>query len=80
MSEKKADEHRVIVQPDDGTAPVETLFDAARKSLRVKQFTLTDPALLAALVRAHARGVAVRVMLNPHRSSGDRANDDSFAA
>ncbi|MEO8606139.1 MAG: phospholipase D-like domain-containing protein, partial [bacterium] len=78
--DKKNGEHRVIVQPDEGTAPVVKLLDSATKSLRVKQFTLTDPDILAALSGAHKRGVAVRVMLNPHRSSGDRANDESFTA
>jgi phosphatidylserine/phosphatidylglycerophosphate/cardiolipin synthase-like enzyme len=79
MSDKKHEPHEVIVQPDDGAAAVVALLDGARKSLRLKQFTLTDPDILAALERAHARGVVVRVMLNPHRSGGDRANDESFA-
>ncbi|MBX3024010.1 cardiolipin synthase [bacterium] len=76
----KKDEHRLIVQPDDGVAPVVELIDGAARSLRVKQFTLTDPDVIAAIQRAHGRGVGVRVMLNPHRSSGDRANDDTHAA
>ena len=80
MSGKKSGEHRIIVQPDEGTAPVVELIDSATKTLRVKQFTLTDPDIMSALIRAHSRGVVVRVMLNPHRSSGDRANDESFAA
>lgn len=80
MVEKRSRVHRLIVQPDEGTAPVVDLIDAARKSLRVKQFTLTDSQIMSALVRAHRRGVGVRVMLNPHRSSGDRANDESFKA
>jgi phosphatidylserine/phosphatidylglycerophosphate/cardiolipin synthase-like enzyme len=72
--------HRLIVQPDESTSPVIDLIDGAKKSLRVKQFTLTEPAIMAALIRAHGRGVDVRIMLNPHRSSGDRANDESFKA
>ncbi len=79
MSDKKHEPHEVIVQPDDGAAAVVALLDGAKKSLRLKQFTLTDPDIIAALERAHARGVVVRVMLNPHRSAGDRANDESFA-
>jgi phosphatidylserine/phosphatidylglycerophosphate/cardiolipin synthase-like enzyme len=78
MAEKKSAAHRLIIQPDEGTAPVVELIDGARKSLRVKQFTLTDSAIMSALVRAHGRNVDVRIMLNPHRSSGDRANDESF--
>ncbi len=81
MAEKKyAAQHRLIVQPDEGAAPVIELIDAAERSLRVKQFTLTDPDVLAALIDAHRRKIDVRIMLNPHRSSGDRANDESFEA
>lgn len=81
MPDKSIESHyRLIVQPDDGTGPIVELVDAATQSLRVKQFTLTDPTVMAALIRAHKRGVDVRIMLNPHRSSGDRANDDSYAA
>jgi phosphatidylserine/phosphatidylglycerophosphate/cardiolipin synthase-like enzyme len=81
MAEKNGESHHsLIVQPNEGAAPVIERIDAAKKSLRVKQFTLTEPAIIAALIRAHGRGVGVRIMLNPHRSSGDRANDDSFKA
>jgi phosphatidylserine/phosphatidylglycerophosphate/cardiolipin synthase-like enzyme len=80
MAKKNGDEHRLIVQPDDGVAPVVEFIDGATRTLRIKQFTLTDPDVLQAITRAHGRGVAVRVMLNPHRSSGDRANDDTHAA
>jgi phosphatidylserine/phosphatidylglycerophosphate/cardiolipin synthase-like enzyme len=68
---------RVLVQPRDGVAPVAALIDGARSAVAVKMFTLTAPALLDALVGAHARGVDVRVMLNPARSSGGRANDEA---
>jgi cardiolipin synthase A/B len=78
MSDKKHEPHELVVQPDDGVAAVVALLDSAKSSPRLKQFTLTDPDVLDALERAHQRGVAVRVMLNPHRSSGDRANDESF--
>ena len=71
--------HRLIVQPDDGVTPVLDLISAAQVSVRIKQFTLTEPALLDEVIRAHQRGLAVQVMLNPHRSSGDRANDESHA-
>jgi phosphatidylserine/phosphatidylglycerophosphate/cardiolipin synthase-like enzyme len=70
---------RVLVQPEDGTEPVAALIAGARASVRVKMFTFTEPALIDALVQAQARGVAVRVMLNPARSSGSRANDETLA-
>jgi cardiolipin synthase A/B len=74
------DNVRVIVEPDDGTEPVVDLIRSASKTVQIKQFTLSHPVLLQALFEAHGRGVAVRVMLNAQRSSGSRANDESFAA
>src|SRR5689334_5735397 len=69
---------RVIVQPDDGVEPVRDFIASAQRSLLVKQFTFTEPSLVAAVIDRHRAGVAVRVMLNPARSGGDRANDETF--
>ncbi len=69
----------LIVQPDDGVGPVVDLISRARHSLLIKQFTFTEPRILAAVIERHRAGVAVRVMLNPKRSSGSRANDATFA-
>lgn len=66
---------RVLVQPDDGALPVIGLIAAAQQSVSIKQFTFTHPAILQAVIAAHRSGRTVRVMLNPRRSSGDRAND-----
>jgi len=68
----------LIVQPDDGVAPVREFISAAKKTLLIKQFTFSEPSLLEAVVERKKAGVAVRVMLNPKRSGGDRANDDTF--
>ncbi len=68
--------HSLIVLPDDTALPIVAAIDAARTSLRVKMFVFTDPTLLAALGRARKRGVAVRVMLNSARRSGE---DDNVA-
>ncbi|HYB41926.1 MAG TPA: phospholipase D-like domain-containing protein [Candidatus Methylomirabilis sp.] len=70
----------LIVQPEDTVLPVLDLVTMATRSISIKQFTLDEPRLVRGLLNAHRRGVAVRVMLNPHRSSGDRANDATFAA
>lgn len=74
------DNVQVIVQPQDSVRPVLALIEQARGSLRIKQFTFTHPTLLEAVIGAHGRGVAVQVMLNAARSSGDRANDAAFEA
>jgi len=68
----------LIVQPDDGAAPVLDFIRLARESLLIKQFTFTQPELMDAVVERKNAGVAVRVMLNPKRSGGDRANDATF--
>src|SRR6185295_16245546 len=70
----------LIVVPEDTVLPVLGLVTLATRSVDVKQFTLDEPRIIQALLDAHRRGVAVRVMLNPHRSSGSRANDDTLAA
>ncbi|MBV9655449.1 MAG: cardiolipin synthase [Acetobacteraceae bacterium] len=41
-------------------------------------FAFTSRVLIEGLIGAKARGVDVRVMLNPARSSGSRANDETF--
>ncbi len=68
----------VIVQPDDGAASVLDFIRQARETLLIKQFTFTQPELMKAVVERKNAGVAVRVMLNPNRSSGERANDATF--
>lgn len=71
---------KLIIQPDDGVAPVIEFIRSAKTSLALKQFTFTHPEIFDAIIAAHANGVAVRVMLNAKRSGGDRANDETFAA
>jgi phosphatidylserine/phosphatidylglycerophosphate/cardiolipin synthase-like enzyme len=69
---------RLIVQPDDGTGPVLEFINSAENSLLVKQFTFTEPSLIAAAIERKRAGVDVRVMLNAKRSGGDRANDETY--
>ncbi len=70
---------RVLVQPEDGPHAVIGLIAAAQRSILIKQFTFDHPEILEAVIAAHRNGRDVRVMLNPHRSSGDRANDATEA-
>ncbi len=64
----------VIILPDDTAKPILDVIQAAAKSLRVKMFVFSDPAMLKAVLAAHERGVKVRVMLNPARRSGEDDN------
>lgn len=77
MSESSA--YRLLIQPDHGIDPVLALIESARISLRLKQFTVTDPRIIRALVAAHERKVEVRVLLNPTRPDQTRDNDETFA-
>jgi len=65
----------LIVLPDDSGKPILDAINAATKSLRIKMFLFSDPALLAAVIAAHHRGVQVRVMLNPARRGGEPENE-----
>jgi len=67
--------HTLIVLPDDSAKPFLDAIANAAKSLRVKMFLYADPRLVYAVVRAHKRGVRVRVMLNPTRRSGESENE-----
>ncbi|WP_170915082.1 phospholipase D-like domain-containing protein [Mycobacterium sp. D16Q13] len=69
---------RLIVEPDDGLEPVRDFIESAETSLLIKQFTFTEESLIGAVIGRCQAGVDVRVMLNPQRSGGDRANDDTF--
>ena len=79
MPSELVHQQRLLVMPDDGAAAVVDLIDQAQRQLLLKQFKLQSMVVLEALRRAHARGVKVRVMLNPHTSGGDRWNDDTHA-
>src|SRR6202453_1333280 len=67
----------LLVLPDDSAKPILDAIDHASKSLRIKMFVFTDPSLIAAVVKAHRRGVTVRIMLNPKRRNGVSENDES---
>jgi phosphatidylserine/phosphatidylglycerophosphate/cardiolipin synthase-like enzyme len=64
----------LIALPEDTAQPILDGIAAATKTLRIKMFILSDPSMLKALTAAHARGVKVRVMLNPARRSGEEEN------
>jgi phosphatidylserine/phosphatidylglycerophosphate/cardiolipin synthase-like enzyme len=65
----------LIVMPDDSAQPILDAIAGAEKSLRIKMFLFSDPALLAAVIAAQKRGVKVRVMLNPARRGGEPENE-----
>ncbi len=72
--------HHLIVQPDDGIDPILKTLDGAKSSLDIKMFQFTDPLLIEAVIKAHQRGLHIRVMLNPSRFTGEHDNDEAFEA
>jgi len=67
--------HTLIVLPDQTAGPIVDAIRGARKSVRVKMFVFSHPALLKAVIDAKKRGVQVRVMLNPARRDGEPENE-----
>jgi phosphatidylserine/phosphatidylglycerophosphate/cardiolipin synthase-like enzyme len=70
----------LIVLPDDSARPILEAIASAKRSLRVKMFLFSDPALLEAVIAAHQRGVKVQVMLNPARRGGEPENETTREA
>ena len=68
---------KLIVMPDDSIGPIVEAIAAATRSLRIKMFSLSEPRILDALVKAHKRSVKIRVLLNPARRSGEIQNRGS---
>ena len=65
---------RLIVLPDDSAEPIASAIAGASRTLQIKMFVFSDPALIEAVVAAQRRGVSVRVMLNRARRSGEHDN------
>jgi len=65
---------RVMITPDDGIEPLLEAIAGALRTIDVKMFAFTEPLLERALLEATARGVKVRLMLNPVRATGERDN------
>jgi len=59
-----ASAHTLIVQPDDGRTLVLNALNAAKKSIELTIYEISDPQIMSALQAAKARGVAVRVIYN----------------
>jgi cardiolipin synthase len=70
----------LIVLPDDTAKPIMAAIAGASRTLRVKMFVFSDPALREAVIAAKRRGVRVRVMLNPVRRDGEQDNETTRKA
>jgi len=68
----------LFVQPEDGHAPLLEEIAAARSSVDVAVYLLSDDETIAALGAAVGRGVPVRVLLEEHPFGGDGRQADTF--
>jgi phosphatidylserine/phosphatidylglycerophosphate/cardiolipin synthase-like enzyme len=60
----------LFVEPDDGRAPILDELAAARESISLQVYLLSDEAMITALEAAAGRGLRVRVMLEEHPFGG----------
>jgi phosphatidylserine/phosphatidylglycerophosphate/cardiolipin synthase-like enzyme len=70
----------LATEPDDGVAPLLARFGEARATIDYVPFTLDDPRINQALSQARARGVHVRVMLEPQPSDDVRLGSRAESA
>ncbi|HEU4829172.1 MAG TPA: phospholipase D-like domain-containing protein [Gemmatimonadales bacterium] len=64
---------KLLVQPDDGAAPLLDAIEGARSSIDMYIFRLSYPAVEEALADAVRRGVVVRTLIAHLNGSGDEA-------
>jgi cardiolipin synthase A/B len=68
----------VFVEPGDGRAPLLDEIEAARQSIDLEVYIVTDEIILEALEDARRRGVDVRVILEEHPFGGGGGQDAIF--
>jgi phosphatidylserine/phosphatidylglycerophosphate/cardiolipin synthase-like enzyme len=69
----------LFAEPDDGRAPILDELAAARESITLQIYLLTDPEIIQALKDADSRGVAVRVLIEEHPFGGGGGQAQTFA-
>jgi phosphatidylserine/phosphatidylglycerophosphate/cardiolipin synthase-like enzyme len=55
----------LIIEPDDGTAPILQAIDSAESSVDIAIYRLDHTDVMSSLKQARLRGVQVRIILNP---------------
>src|SRR5829696_6734550 len=69
----------IFIQPGDGRAPLLDEIRAARQSIDLEVYLLSDETILQSLEEAQRRGVAVRVILEEHPFGGGGGQEAVFA-
>ena len=68
----------VFILPEDGPAALIEELDAARSSISIEIYLLTDDSVLSAIFRARDRGVTVRVLLEKDPYGGSNQQPEIF--
>lgn len=69
----------IFIEPGDGRAPLLDEIAAARETIDLEVYIVTDEIVLAALEEAQRRGVRVRVILEEHPFGGGGGQEAIFA-
>jgi phosphatidylserine/phosphatidylglycerophosphate/cardiolipin synthase-like enzyme len=68
----------IFIEPGDGREPILDELAAARNTIDVEIYIITDDVILQALEAAQVRGVEVRVMLEEHPFGGSGGQQEIF--
>ena len=69
----------IFIEPGDGRAPLLDEIQAARQSIDLAVYIISDEVILQSLEDAPRRGVDVRVMLEEHPFGGGGGQDEMLA-
>ena len=69
----------VFIEPGDGRAPILDEIQAARRSIDLEVYIVSDDAILRSLEEAQRRGVDVRVILEEQPFGGGGGQEAVFA-
>ncbi len=68
----------LFVEPDDGVTPLTTAIHNSQHSIWIEMYELTNKSIIHALEYAHANGVDVRVILEPHPYGSGSINQSAY--
>jgi cardiolipin synthase len=69
----------VFIEPGDGRAPLLDEIQAARQSIDLEVYIVTDDVIVQSLEEAQRRGVDVRVILEEHPFGGGGGQEEMFS-
>jgi len=71
------DKNTVFVLPEDGRTPIVTAIQAAKKTLHMAAYRLSDPQILQALEGARKKGVQIKLLIQPTLSQHEKSHAEN---